>query len=325
MEVLDKLRKLAIKAVPAKPLRAAGDDDDGDEAAASPSSRMMKDRLRVVFAKPVHVARDFAAVLFPKSNQERDFLVQALNQHFLFAKLSARERMHLINAMELVASMKQGKTLIQQGDIGDYLYVIYSGTVRFWVDDKDEGTATTGAVVGELALLYDCPRAATVVAETDLVVYRVSQYTFRRIKAAHVLQNDHETRTALRKISIFQDLPDPYIQRLADSLLEQKFKQGDVLARKGEEATAFYIIKEGHVVGKEISIGSTKFADKRFGPGAFFGEGAIVTGTPLAGTAIAETNGSAWILTKERFLRTLGHLDLKELTRKAQDMKMLVR
>lgn len=283
-------------------------------------------RMRNVFAAPIDMAKDFVAPLVPKNEEQIEFLEHALkdNYNFVFGSMQSKELRTLVNAMSL-NSVKKDTKMIHQGDKGDYLYVLQSGTVKFVVDGVEVGEASnSGTVIGELALLYDCPRAATVVATTDCEVWRVSQHVFRRIKAAYALQNDHETRSALRQISFFQDLPQEYIHRLADSIFIRNFQQDEVLIRKGEEGETLIIIKEGHVLATDISIGGTKYADVSLGPGEYFGERPIVMGTPNVGTVTATTDGKAWFLTKERFLRTLGHLNLNEMIRKGQERKILV-
>lgn len=282
-------------------------------------------RMRNVFAAPIEMALDFVAPLIPKTDEEVAFLTEALQQHFMFAKLSEAEQRQLIMAMELVPPITKGSTIITQGDKGDYLYVVQEGTVRFLVDGEDKGEASKGSIIGELALLYDCPRAATVVAETDCELWRVSQYTFRRIKAAYALKNDQQTQSTVRGIPFFKDLPEEYIIKLADSLFQYSFKKGDVIVRKGEAGETMFIIKEGYIRGTDISIGTTDYADIRLGPGDFFGERCIVTGEAYQGTATAATDGRAWTLSKERFLHTVGHLNLNELVIKSQAKKILVR
>jgi CRP-like cAMP-binding protein len=113
--------------------------------------------------------------------------------------------------------------------------------------------------------------------------------------------------------------------KLAESLFRYNFKEGDVIVRKGEAGETMFIIKEGYIRGTDISVGTTDYADVRLGPGDFFGERCIVTGEAYIGTATAATDGTAWTLTKERFLHTVGHLNLKELVIKSQAKKLLVR
>src|SRR5947209_10379023 len=67
-----------------------------------------------------------------------------------------------------------GSTLIKQGDTGVGLYVITSGTVRIsQVNNPDRaeeelGSQGAGTVLGEMALLDDLPRSATVTAVDDV-------------------------------------------------------------------------------------------------------------------------------------------------------------
>ena len=282
-------------------------------------------RVRNIFAAPLEMAKDFLFPHYTKTDEQKAFLQQALKEHFVFAfaHLEEKEKNALINAMELT-SVEKGSTFIKQGDKGDYMYVLQSGTVGFFIDGKDEGEATTGAIVGELALLYDCPRAATVLAKTDCQLWRLEQYTFRRIRAAHVLANDEETRATLRKVPCFKDLPEEYIYELADSLFKRKIKEGEVLAQKGDEGGPLIIVKEGYVLVTDISVGSTKYADLRLGPGDSFGEALLVTGGGYQGTATAATDVTAWFLSKERFLYTLGDLDMNDAILKSLDKKILV-
>jgi cAMP-dependent protein kinase regulator len=286
------------------------------------------DRMKVIFAKPLDVSKDLVLshVEEVKTKAETQFLHKALidSDDFLFTHLSDQERNRLVAATQIV-DVKKNSIVIKQGDLGDYLYVLKEGKLTFIVDDEAVGSADTpGSIFGELALLYDCPRAATVRADTDCQLYRLSQQDFRLIQAAHALESIDEAKEMLRHNAMFKDLSEEIISTLAGSLLRRTFKKGDILAKKGDEVLGLGIIKEGYVHGSDISFGSTNYADIRFGPGDSFGEGSLISGTPSAATVIASTDCVMWILTKERFFRILGHLDLKQLVHHAQDVKLVV-
>lgn len=285
-------------------------------------------RMRNIFAAPLDVLHaqnldDLKSRFTPKNEEQYEFLNAALSKHFVFQHLTPQEKKTLCDAM-VVKNVTNGTKVITQGEKGEYLYVIQEGSVDFLIDGNKVGDGDQGTIFGELSLLYDCPTAADVIATSDCKFWRVSQYTFRRIKAAHALENDDETRKTITNISFFKDLPNEYIYKLADSLFERKFQKGDVLATKGQEGDTLYILKEGWIEVTDISVGTTKFADLRLGPGDYFGERPIVTGEPVAGNVTCLTHGVAWIMTKQRFQQCVGHLHLEELVMKAQDAKLLV-
>ena len=88
--------------------------------------------------------------------------------------------------------VSKGKKIIQQGDVGDFFYVIEEGTVNFFVDgDVDPvGSCSNGESFGELALLYDAPRAATCIATTKTILWKVDQQTFRILLARQAVTRE---------------------------------------------------------------------------------------------------------------------------------------
>ena len=100
-----------------------------------------------------------------------------------------------------VASYKQletGNVLFRQGDAGDAFYIVLSGSVSVSVRDPNTGvemvvaSCMTGQCFGELALLYDQPRAATVVAATACVCATLERDAFERLlgPVQHILTRD---------------------------------------------------------------------------------------------------------------------------------------
>ncbi len=108
----------------------------------------------------------------------------------LFAGLDKKDLQVLTNACQ-ERNYKAGSTLIKQGDTGVGLYVIISGTVRITQannPDKAEvdlGTAGPGSVLGEMSLLDDLPRSATVTAITDVTALLLPVWEFRTTLRTH--------------------------------------------------------------------------------------------------------------------------------------------
>ena len=102
---------------------------------------------------------------------------------------------------------KTSTTLIKQGEAGDYFYVVESGKFIYQVDGKDSGMAQAGSSFGELALMYNAPRAATVVASEDGVLWRLHRDTFRSILASKTSVQTDRIIESLRKVDILNDFP----------------------------------------------------------------------------------------------------------------------
>jgi CRP-like cAMP-binding protein len=73
-----------------------------------------------------------------------------------------------------------GETIIEQGEEGDAFYGLGSGQVDVVRDGVPAGTMGPGAHFGEIALLTDAPRTATVVARTPARLFRLDREGFDR-------------------------------------------------------------------------------------------------------------------------------------------------
>jgi CRP-like cAMP-binding protein len=98
----------------------------------------------------------------------------------LFSKCSKRERATVARHME-TASLPAGSTLIEEGEEGDALFVILTGSASVNKGGYPVAERGEGAYFGELALLDDEPRSATVVASEDVTVAVLGVRMFRRL------------------------------------------------------------------------------------------------------------------------------------------------
>ncbi|KAL7533915.1 hypothetical protein ACHAWF_004666, partial [Thalassiosira exigua] len=264
-------------------------------------------RAQNVFAQPLDMDADYTAPKYPKSEAAVKFVDDALADNFIFASLTDEERRLLIDAMQADES-PAGTQIIVQGEVGDYFYVVEEGNVSFLVDGNHVGACQRGASFGELALLYDCPRAATCVANTDCKLWKVDQKTFRYMLANNNATAQKGVLDVLRKVQFLADLDEATLNKIADALTAVTFKGGDRIINKGEQGEVFYIVKEGKAKAHDIGFGDSQYADQFYGPGEFFGERALLTGEPRAANITAETECIALALSRETFEKSLGPL-----------------
>jgi serine/threonine protein kinase len=270
-------------------------------------SRVKPQRAQNVFAEPLDINDSFVTPSYPKPEVSIKFIDSALADNFIFASLSASERRLLIDAM-ILETVPAGTIIIQQGDIGDYFYVVDQGQVGFAVDGNHVGSCTRGASFGELALLYNCPRAATCIANSDCRLWKVDQRTFRHMLANNTANQQKDVHDVLRKVPFLSELDDQNLLKVSDALTSVSFHEGDRIINKGDVGEVFYIIREGSAKVTDIGFGDSQYVDQPLGPGDFFGERALLTGEPRAANVTATSSCSTLCLSRDTFEQILGPL-----------------
>lgn len=110
--------------------------------------------------------------------------IRLLERIPIFAPLPGPSLERLASQLEAL-TVPAGTEVIRQGDHGDRFYVIESGRLRVTVDGTPSGELGPGAFFGEIALLRDAPRTATVVAETESALRTLGRDEFLDAVTGH--------------------------------------------------------------------------------------------------------------------------------------------
>jgi CRP-like cAMP-binding protein len=102
----------------------------------------------------------------------------------LFRDLDRRELREVADAMKEYR-FPAGHEIVTQGKDGVGFFVIADGTASVTVDGSEVRTLHTGDYFGEIALLAESARTATVTAETDLICWGLVSWAFRPIVEAN--------------------------------------------------------------------------------------------------------------------------------------------
>lgn len=185
-------------------------------------------------AQGLFISSDNARHKSEKYKRELARRIDVLRGVELFHALTDEERTELADRLR-VAPFVRGEAITRQGAEAHWLYVITKGaaTVRISADDteltKEIATLSCGDFFGEYAMMTGSPRAATVIAATDVECYRIDKDAFETIiKRRPEIAEDISHVLAVRRIAL-EAARDGLTETAAKKRLKET--QGDLLKR----------------------------------------------------------------------------------------------
>lgn len=168
----------------------------------------------------------------------------------MFNALDQNELNIVLDAIEEV-QVKSGEKVITEGDQGDCMYVLNNGALACTkvfagaTEPKHLKDYVPGEGFGELALLYNAPRAATITATQDSSLMKLDRGTFNNIVKDAAQRKREKYENFLQSVPILQTM-DPYERsKLGDAVREEKFSAGDMVIRQGETGDTFFMLSDG--------------------------------------------------------------------------------
>ncbi|RLV93615.1 cAMP-dependent protein kinase regulatory subunit [Spathaspora sp. JA1] len=235
------------------------------------------------------------------SPEEEATLAQNLKNNFLFKQLDAQSKRTVLAALSS-RQFPKDSVIIKQGDEGDYFYIVEKGSVDFFVNDTKVSSSGEGSSFGELALMYNAPRAATVIAATDVTCWALDRLTFRRILLEGTFNRRLMYEDFLKGVKVLETLADHERSKLADALRTEMYHAGDKIVTEGDQGENFYLIESGNCNVYSSSGGQLAKLTK----GDYFGEVALLNDLPRQATVEAIDNVIVATLGKSGFQRLLG-------------------
>uniref|UniRef100_A0AAZ3QQM9 cAMP-dependent protein kinase type II-alpha regulatory subunit n=1 Tax=Oncorhynchus tshawytscha TaxID=74940 RepID=A0AAZ3QQM9_ONCTS len=261
------------------------EDEDSDDYMPPPTPNKYSRRVSVcaeAYNPDDDEDDDFEPrVVHPKSDEQRRRLQDACRDILLFKTLDQEQFSEVLDGMFEVL-VKPQEHIIDQGDDGDNFYVIERGVydIIVLIDGvgKCVGKYDNKGSFGELALMYNTPRAATIMANQEGALWGLLS---ERMK-------------------------------IVDVVGMRVFRDGECILTQGDKADCFYIVESGEV--KIMIISKTKAGQQgnaeveiaRCSRGQYFGELALVANKPRAASVYAMGVTKCLVIDIQAFERLLG-------------------
>ncbi|GAA84967.1 hypothetical protein AtubIFM55763_003474 [Aspergillus tubingensis] len=261
-----------------------------------------------------------------KSEEQLARLKTAVSSNFLFSHLDDDQFKSVLDALVEKPIPAKGIKVISQGDAGDYFYIVENGHFDFMIHPSGSvqpgpegmgnkvGSVGPGGSFGELALMYNAPRAATVVSvDPKSTLWALDRITFRRILMDSAFQRRRMYEAFLEEVPLLSSLKPYERAKIADALDAIKYPAGSTIINEGDPGDAFYLLESGEAEAFKNGVEGPVKSYKR---GDYFGELALLDDKPRAASIVAKTEVKVAKLGRDGFKRLLGPVE--DIMRRAE-------
>ncbi|XP_028827450.1 cGMP-dependent protein kinase 1-like isoform X2 [Denticeps clupeoides] len=246
---------------------------------------------------------------YTKSKESRELIQRALLENDFMKHLEMSQILTIMDCMH-PTMLVQGCCVIEEGDDGSLVYVLEEGRVEVTKDGKKLCTIEPGKVFGELAILYNCTRTATVTALTDIKLWAIDRQGFQTIMMRTGLIRHSQYMEFLRSVPSFQSLTEDVLSKVADVLEATHYRDGDYIIRQGATGDTFFIISEGQVkVTQQTSANEEPVFLYTLSKGDWFGEQALKGEDVRTASVTAVGDVTCLVVDRESFKQLIGGLE----------------
>ena len=218
-----------------------------------------------------------------------------------------------------VEVLSKGDVLFREGDVDHVNVYLLSGKVGLdtggsQVDQVDESSATA-----RFPIAHQLPRKFTAKALSRAEIVRIDSRALSEALAHNesngqvvadvvVEDEDEDWMSQLLQSRVMQNIPAANLQGVMMRMQESPVSEGDMIISEGDEGDFYYLLHRGQAVilaWNEDKQEQTELA--RLGPGASFGEDALLSDTPRSSSVKMLTDGVVLKLGKEDFIELIQH------------------
>ncbi len=250
--------------------------------------------------KAVNQEKKVLELIHEKNAEKEDYdlIYDIISKHFFLQTLNNQAKDEIIISMSLYR-VKEGTTLYVQGCAGNYWYIVKSGELERYTNNKSIGILKTGDSFGERALMNGVPRSNTVIAKTDCLLWGLRRQVFRKILEYIFTSNYEQNMKFLDGVNM--PLDSTFKSIMANNLIQEIYLKGQYICKQGEFGSCMYIIKDGEVecMKNDKVIRTLKKGDN-------FGQKALLEGDVRSLDVVARTDCKIYSISAEFFKNQFG-------------------
>uniref|UniRef100_A0A8D2P174 cGMP-dependent protein kinase n=1 Tax=Zosterops lateralis melanops TaxID=1220523 RepID=A0A8D2P174_ZOSLA len=266
-----------------------------------------------------------------KDSSEKKLITDALNKNQFLKRLEPHQTRDMVECM-YERTFQQGSYVIRQGEPGNHIFVLKEGSLQVFQQNKLLSSIPVWTAFGELAILYNCTRTASVKAITNVKTWALDREVFQNIMRVTAQTRQEQYRNFLRSVSLLKNLPEDKLTKIMDCLEVEYYDKGDYVIREGEEGNTFFIIAKGKVIVTQSTTDhSQPQVIKNLHKGDYFGEKALISDDVRSANVIAdEYNVECLVIDRETFNQTVGtyeelqtYLEVRSFLTKEVSLEMI--
>jgi len=292
-----------------------------EELKAKAGNKNVAKKREAVYDKGEKVvvnAASYTPKIISKSEDIRSLLMSVVTTNILFSSYSSQEHNAICDAFESL-DVTSGSFVIKQGENGDLFYVVESGALDIYVktaagESKVGSQLGPGNAFGELALMYNTPRAASIKASSDCKLWTIDRNCYRGILTYFKYIRNKQYNEFLRNVEIMERklglvMSDTELEKMVVSLERELFEPGEAIIRQGNSGDHFYIIADGDVAVYKTDESGKEQKLAVLHQGGYFGEKALLKEDVRQASCIAETKVTCLTLARDDFIDMMGTIE----------------
>ena len=194
----------------------------------SPRSKFLRRRQGAINQESVVTgpgSTPYTRAVLPKSEAELSAIFAAFADKPLFAKL-AHEQLVQVASIMGKASFKKGDALMREGERGDTFFILQAGTCAVTMGRRQVRNLKEGDGFGEIALIYNQPRTATVTATSDCEVFLMNRAAYRNEVVESIKNQRRQYEQFLSSVPLFASMKPSQRAKVADALRTKSYEPG---------------------------------------------------------------------------------------------------